>query len=66
MQSPQTKSTPFQAMLALIRKNIGAFAGAMVSTVMTVLIGYLTPLLLAETIDLKSLTCRFVNGSFGS
>ena len=51
MQSPQTKSTPFQAMLALIRKNIGAFAGAMVSTVMTVLIGYLTPLLLAETID---------------
>ncbi len=47
----QRKQTPLRAMLALIRDNAGAFLGAMVSTVMIVLIGYLTPLLLAETID---------------
>ena len=51
MPSPQNKPTPLQAMLALIRRNAGPFAGAMISTVMIVLIGYLTPLLLAETID---------------
>lgn len=46
---PQKK--PVAAMASLIRENMGAFLGAMVSTIMIVLIGLATPLLLAETID---------------
>ena len=45
------KRKPAAAMRALIRANAGRFAGAVASTVLIVLIGYLTPLLLAETID---------------
>ena len=45
------KNTPLKAMLWLMRKNTWSFVGAMVATVMTVIIGFLTPLLLAETID---------------
>ena len=42
---------PFAAMVSLAMKNGWCFVGAMISTVMMVLIGFATPLLLAETID---------------
>ena len=42
---------PLSAMMALMRQNSGAFFGAMIATIMIVLIGFATPLLLAETID---------------
>ena len=45
------QKTPLAAMLALVRENLGCFLGAMASTVMIVLIGFATPMLLAETID---------------
>ena len=45
------KQTPIQAMLALVRSNWGSFLGAMIATVMIVLIGFAQPMLLAETID---------------
>ncbi|MCH5288065.1 MAG: ABC transporter ATP-binding protein [Christensenellaceae bacterium] len=38
-------------MLWLMRQNLWSFMGSMVATVMIVIIGFLTPLLLAETID---------------
>ncbi|MEG0766183.1 MAG: ABC transporter transmembrane domain-containing protein, partial [Clostridia bacterium] len=38
-------------MLGLLRQNIAAYIGAIGSTIMTVSIGFITPLLLAETID---------------
>ncbi len=47
----QKKQTPTQAMLALVRSNWGCFLGALISTVMIVLIGFAQPMLLAETID---------------
>ena len=46
---PQKK--PLSAMFALIRENLGSFVGAMFSTVMIVLIGFVTPLMLGEIID---------------
>ncbi|MGN0747347.1 MAG: ABC transporter ATP-binding protein [Aristaeellaceae bacterium] len=45
------KKTPLQAMLALMRQNLSCYIGAMIATAMIVLIGFLTPILLAETID---------------
>ena len=42
---------PLSAMLSLMRQNMGAFIGAMLSTIAIVLIGFATPLLMAETID---------------
>lgn len=45
------KQTPVQAMLSLVKSNGGCFAGAMVATIMIVLIGFAQPMLLAETID---------------
>ena len=47
----EQKSKPLSAMLWLMRRNALSFAGAMVASVMIVIIGFLTPLLLAETID---------------
>ena len=44
-------SKPLSAMLTLMRQNLGAFIGAMLSTIAIVLIGFATPLLMAETID---------------
>ncbi|MGN1019777.1 MAG: ABC transporter ATP-binding protein [Aristaeellaceae bacterium] len=48
--APQKKS-PLQAMLALMRQNLSCYIGAMIATAMIVLIGFLTPIVLAETID---------------
>jgi ATP-binding cassette, subfamily B, bacterial len=45
------KKKPAAAMWDLMRENIGSFLGAMVSTVMIVIIGFVTPLMLAEIID---------------
>lgn len=45
------KQKPVAAMWALIRENMGSFIGAMVSTVLIVIIGFITPLMLAEIID---------------
>ncbi len=47
----QKKQTPTRAMLTLVRSNWGCFLGALISTVMIVLIGFAQPMLLAETID---------------
>ena len=47
----ERKNTPLSAMLWLMRQNLWSFVGSMVATVMIVIIGFLTPLLLAETID---------------
>ena len=49
MQSNRKK--PAACMWELVRANIWPFLGAMVSTIMIVLIGFMTPILLAETID---------------
>ena len=48
--TPPTKK-PLQAMLALMRQNLSCYIGAMIATAMIVLIGFLTPIVLAETID---------------
>ena len=45
------RKKPAACMWELVRANIWPFLGAMVSTVMIVLIGFMTPILLAETID---------------
>ncbi len=45
------KQTPLRAMLALIRRNWPYFLGAMIATVVMVVINFLTPTLLAETVD---------------
>lgn len=47
----QQKQKPLVAMLVLMRQNLGAFIGSMVCTIGIVLIGFATPMLLAETID---------------
>lgn len=46
-----TQKKPLSAMLSLIGQNWRYFLGAMLSTAMIVIIGFLTPMLLAETID---------------
>ena len=45
------KKKPLAAMAALVVKRWTSYLGAMFATVMIVLIGFATPLLLAETID---------------
>ena len=45
------RKKPAACMWELVRANIWPFLGAMVSTIMIVLIGFMTPILLAETID---------------
>ena len=45
------RKKPAACMWELVKSNIWAFLGAMISTVMIVLIGFATPVLLAETID---------------
>ena len=45
------RKKPAACMWELVRANIWPFLGAMVSTIMIVLIGFMTPVLLAETID---------------
>ncbi|MBR4458158.1 MAG: ABC transporter ATP-binding protein [Clostridia bacterium] len=47
----QTKQRPLRAMLRLLRPNAGRFAVAGLATVITVFLGYATPMLLAETVD---------------
>jgi len=51
MQQKKTKQKPLSAMLALISANWPSYLGAMVATVLIVIIGFITPLVLAETID---------------
>ena len=45
------KQKPLAAMILLMKQNLGAFIGAMAATVGIVLIGFATPMLMAETID---------------
>ena len=45
------RKKPAACMWELVRANIWPFLGAMVSTIMILLIGFMTPILLAETID---------------
>ena len=45
------RKKPVACMLELIRQNIWCFLGAMLGTVMMVLISFATPVLLAETVD---------------
>ena len=45
------RKKPAACMWELVRANIWPFLGAMVSTIMIVLIGFMTPILLAEAID---------------
>ena len=47
----QQKKKPLSAMLALIGANWPSYLGALIATVMIVIIGFITPLVLAETID---------------
>ncbi|MBR4081503.1 MAG: hypothetical protein IKK21_06960, partial [Clostridia bacterium] len=47
----KTQQKPLAAMLALVRRNLGSYLGAMIANVMIVLIGFATPALIAETID---------------
>ena len=51
MQQKKTKQKPVTAMLALLCENWPAYLGALVATVLIVIIGFITPLVLAETID---------------
>ena len=51
MQKKQTKQKTFPAMMALIVENWPSYLGAMLATVAIVIIGFITPLVLAETID---------------
>lgn len=45
------RKKPVACMLELIHQNIWCFLGAMLGTVMMVLISFATPVLLAETVD---------------
>ncbi len=47
----QTKAKPIGAMLRLMRQNLPCYIGSVIATTMIVLIGFLTPIVLAETID---------------
>ncbi len=50
-QKKQPKKNPLSAMFALIAANWPSYLGAIIATVMIVIIGFITPLVLAETID---------------
>lgn len=45
------KQKPLSAMASLIRQNWTSYLGSLLATVMIVLIGFITPLVLAKTID---------------
>ncbi len=47
----QQKKKPLAAMLALLDANWPSYLGALIATVVIVVIGFITPLVLAETID---------------
>ncbi len=47
----QPKKKPLSAMLSLLYANWPAYLGALIATVVIVIIGFITPLVLAETID---------------
>ncbi len=47
----QQKKKPLSAMIALLTENWPAYAGALIATAVIVVIGFITPLVLAETID---------------
>ena len=51
MHQKNTKQKPLSAMLALIGGNWRSYLGALLSTVLIVIIGFITPMVLAETID---------------
>ena len=51
MHKKKTKQKPVAAMLALLCANWRAYFGALIATVLIVIIGFITPLVLAETID---------------
>ena len=51
MHKKNGKPKAFPAMMALVRENWPSYLGAMAATVMIVIIGFITPLVLAETID---------------
>ncbi|MDD6052147.1 MAG: ABC transporter ATP-binding protein [Clostridiales bacterium] len=51
MQQKKVKQKPLRAMLDLIGENWRSYVGALLATVMIVIIGFITPLVLAETID---------------
>ncbi len=51
MQQKKTKQNTLSAMLSLLWANWPAYLGALVATVLIVIIGFITPLVLAETID---------------
>ena len=51
MMNSDKNKTPGKALLSLLKPNRGAFIVASLSVVMAVLLGFATPLLLAETID---------------
>ena len=51
MHKKTNKPKAFPAMMALVRENWTSYLGAMIATVMIVIIGFITPLVLAETID---------------
>ncbi|MGN0754916.1 MAG: ABC transporter ATP-binding protein [Aristaeellaceae bacterium] len=51
MHQKNTKQKPLSAMLALIGGNWRGYLGALLSTVLIVIIGFITPMVLAETID---------------
>ena len=48
---PSNKKKPLSVMLKLVGQNWRSFVGSLLSTVMIVIIGFITPLVLAETID---------------
>ena len=51
MQQKKQKQKPIAAMLALIAANWTSYFGAMIATILIVIIGFITPMVLAETID---------------
>ena len=51
MHKKNGKPKAFPAMMALVLENRTSYLGAMLATVMIVIIGFSTPLVLAETID---------------
>ena len=50
-QKKQSTRKNFAAMFALLRANWPAYLGSLIATVMIVIIGFITPLVMAETID---------------
>ena len=51
MHKKNKKPATFSAMMRLVLENWPSYLGAMIATVLIVIIGFITPLVLAETID---------------